>query len=130
MIYTSRAYEQWAPVLGRLLMAVPFLAGAWFKMPWTLYPTQVVISAAAGIPVAGVAVALAAVLEIAIALALIFGIYTRLAAFVGVFYVLLLALIFYHNFADLNQVGMFVSHLTFIAGLLYISVFGESRRAV
>jgi putative oxidoreductase len=130
MPYANRAYEVWAPVVGRVLFAIPFAVGAWFKMPWMFYNDQVAQSAAVGIPMPEIAVALAAILEIALALMFLFGYYTRLAGFVGALYVLLLAAIFYNNWADMMVMGAFISHLSFVAGLLYVSVYGAKHAAL
>lgn len=129
--YRARAYEKWAPVIARIAFGLQFLLGAAFKIPGTpMFGMEVAQTAAAGVPLATVAVLLAFILEAAAGLMLVFGWHARKAAFVLAPYVLLLALIFYRNIADPMIMGEFVSHLAFIAGLLYVSVYGAQHFAV
>src|SRR4051812_4421853 len=112
-LYNTRAYEAWAPVVARVLFAVPFLVGAYFKLPGSaMSAAEVAQTAAAGVPLASAAVMLAFILEVAAGIALIIGWQTRAWAFVLALYVLLLAAIFYHDFSNLMVFGMFVSHLS------------------
>jgi putative oxidoreductase len=127
----SRAYENWAPVVGRVLFGALFLMGAAFKMPGTQgFLMESGMTAAAGVPYAHIAVALAFVLEVVAGLALIVGCHARAAAFTLAIFTLALAIIFYSNWSDPMIMGQFVSHLGLIAGLLYISVFGATYAAV
>lgn len=133
MIFFHRAsfYEKWAPVVGRVIFGLAFLLGAAFKIPGTAgFVMETGQAAAAGVPFAMVAVFLAFILELVAGLALVLGWRAREAAFVLAPYTLLLALIFYHNISDPMVMGMFVSHLVFVAGLLYVSVYGAQRVAV
>ncbi len=127
----SRAYQNWAPVLGRVLFGLLFLMGAAFKIPGTGgFTAEAAMTAAAGVPFATIAVALAFLLEVVAGLALIVGWHARNAAFVLAVFTLALALIFYHDFSNQMQMGEFVSHLGLIAGLLYVSVYGARHAAV
>lgn len=124
-------YRNWAPVLARLIFGATFLMGAYFKIPGTdSFQMEVAMSAAAGIPLATIAVFLAFLLELFGGLALVFGIWTRLAAFLLAPFVLLIALFFFRNLADQAQFGMFMSCMSLIAGLLYVSVYGARHAAV
>ncbi|MES2225476.1 MAG: DoxX family protein [Patescibacteria group bacterium] len=127
----SRAYENWAPVVARVLFGGLFLMGAAFKIPGTQgFIMESGMTAAAGVPLATIAVALAFVLEVVLGVSLIVGWHVRNAAFVLAIFTLALALIFYRNFADPMVMGQFISHLGLIAGLLYISVYGAQYAAV
>ena len=129
--YRARAYEIWAPVVARVAFGLQFLLGAAFKFPGTpMFSAEAAQTAAAGVPFATVAVLLAFVLEVVCGLMLVFGWHARKAGFVLALYVLLLALIFYRNVSDLMIMGEFVSHIAFIAGLLYVSVYGAQHVAV
>jgi putative oxidoreductase len=130
MWYKTPAYEVWAPVVARVLMGIPFLVGAWFKMPWVWYAAQVEQSAAVGIPMPEIAVALAAILEIATGLMLVLGWHTRAAGAVLVPYVLLLTVLFYRNVAEPVVFGQVVSHLFMVGALLYVSVHGAKAAAL
>jgi putative oxidoreductase len=128
MVPFSPAYERWAPVVGRLLFSLQFVIAAVFKV--VMFSGEVEQTAAAGVPLPTVAVALALVLETVAAIGLLIGWQVRTIAFVLGPYVLLLALIFYHKLGDPTQFGFFVSHLSMIAGLLYVSVYGAQHAAV
>jgi putative oxidoreductase len=127
----SRTYETWAPLVARLLFGFQFLLGASFKIPGTPgFAAEAGMTAAMGVPYAEVFVFFAFVLEVVCALALIVGWHTRHAAVVLAVFTLALAFIFYNNFSDPMTMGMFVSHLGFVAGLLYVSVYGAKSLAV
>lgn len=127
----SRAYETWIPVVARIIFGLQFLMGAAFKIPGTagfLMETQQ--TAAAGVPFAMVAVFLAFIVEVVAGLMLVFGWRAREAAFVLAPYTLLLGAIFYHDFSDPMIMGAFISHLSMVAGLLYVSVYGAQHKAM
>ncbi len=129
--FQARAYETWAPVIGRVLLAVGFLIGAFFKIPGTEgYTMEVGMAAAVGIPFAAVAVFLAFILEIVASIAIIIGWKTRLFAFLLMLFTILVTALFHMTFADPMAFGMFVSHLSLIGGLLYLSVYGAQSMAV
>lgn len=130
-LWRNRGYETWAPVIARIAFGLQFLLGAAFKIPGTAgFLMEAQQTASAGVPFATAAVFLAFLLEVITGLMLVFGWHARKAAFVLAFYVLLLALIFYRNIGDIMMMGEFVSHLAFIAGLLYVSVYGAQHFAV
>lgn len=124
-------YRNWAPVLARLIFGATFLMGAYYKIPSTeSFQMEVAMSAAAGIPLATIAVPLAFLLELFGGLALIFGIGTRLAAFLLTPFVLLIALFFFRDWSNQAMFAEFMSCMTLIAGLLYVSVYGARTAAV
>jgi putative oxidoreductase len=126
--YQSRAYVVWAPFVARLIFGFQFLLGALFKILG--HSMEVAQTAAVGVPFPEVAVWAAFVFEVIAGVALIIGWKVRPVAFLLALYVLLLAVLFYRNVADLMIMGQFVSHLGFIAGLLYVSVYGAQHVAV
>lgn len=127
----TRWWEIWAPVVARVLIGGQFLMGALFKIPGTQgFAMEVGQSAAMGMPFAAVYVSIAFVLETVCALAIILGWHARAAACVLAFFTFALAIIFYSNFSDPLTMGMFVSHLGLIAGLLFISVYGAKNFAL
>jgi putative oxidoreductase len=127
-VYNTGAYEKWAPFVARLIFGFQFLLGATFKVIG--HGMEVTQTAAVGVPFAELAVWLAFILEVAAAISLIIGYRVRLTGFVLALYVLLLAFLFYRNISDPNTMGMFISHLAMIAGLLYVSVYGAKSVAV
>lgn len=127
----NRTWETWAPVVARLILGGQFLLGAAFKIPGTQgFMMEVAQSTQMGIPMAAMFVTLAFVLEVVAAFALILGFHARAAACVLAFFTLALAIIFYSNLSDPMTMGMFVSHLGLIAGLLFVSVYGAEKFAV
>jgi putative oxidoreductase len=127
----SRPYETWAPFVARLIFGGQFLLGASFKIPGTAgFAGEVAMSAQMGLPYTAIFVALAFLLEVVCGVALIIGWHTRHAAMVLAVFTLALAIIFYGNLSDPMTMGMFVSHLGLIAGLLYVSVYGAQKVAV
>lgn len=122
------AYRTWAPFIARLIFGLQFLIGAYFKIIW--HAAEVAQTAATGWPLAEASVWAAFVVEVVAGICLIIGYRTRpVAAFLAA-YVLLLAVLFYRNIADPMTMGMFISHMSFIAGLLYVSVYGAQSIAV
>lgn len=127
----TRWWEVGAPVVARLLIGGQFLMGALYKIPGTQgFAMEVGQSAAMGMPYASAYVTIAFALEVVCALAIILGWHARAAACVLAFFTLALAIIFYGNFSDPMTMGMFVSHMGLIAGLLFISVYGAKSFAV
>lgn len=121
------AYERWAPFIARLIFGFQFLLGAYFKIGG--HAMEVAQTAAVGWPLPEISVDAAFVVEVIAAVCLIVGYRVRAVAALLAVYVLLLALVFYRHIADPMTMGMFVSHLGFIAGLLYISVYGAQQIA-
>ena len=127
----SRSYQQFAPLVARVIFGGMFLMGAAFKIPGTApFLGEVGMSAAQGLPFAMIFVALAFLLEVVCGIAVIVGWHTRHAAFVLAVFTAALTFIFHSDFADMNSIGQFVSHLGLIAGLLYVSVYGAQSFAV
>jgi putative oxidoreductase len=118
-------WTNWAPLCARALLAIQFGVGAYFKV--TYFSMQVAATAAAGVPMATIAVAAALALEVAGILSLLSGYYIRIMSFLLAGYVMLLAVIFYHNWSDQMNFGMFISHLGLAAALMLLSVHGGKR---
>jgi putative oxidoreductase len=126
-----RAYENWAPVVARVIFGLQFLLAASFKIPGTIgYQAESAYAGAAGLPFAGFFVGVAFLLEVLAGVSLILGWQVRRMAFLLSGYVLLIALLFYRNVADPAMLGQFVSHLGLIAGLTYVAVYGAQHFAL
>src|SRR5947207_2330138 len=98
LLYSAR-YERMAPLLARILIAVPFLFAAPFKMPgMSSFAANVDFTAAAGVPIPSVAVALAALLDLVAGVMIVVGWHARLAAATLVLYVALLTVVFHLHF--------------------------------
>jgi putative oxidoreductase len=123
-------YENWAPVVARVVFGLVFLMSAFYKIPGTeTFTMQVGMSADAGIPFATLAVGLAFVLEVVGGIALIAGWHTRMAAAALAAFVVLIALFFFRDWSDQTIMGNFISCMTQAAGLLYVSVYGARHFA-
>lgn len=126
--YTHKSYADWAQLTARLMLAAQFAVAAYFKL--SMFSGEVAQTAAAGVPFASLAVVLALLLELLGVASLVTGWRLRAVAFVLAPYIMLLAVIFYHNWNDMQAFGMFVSHLGLTAALLYVSVFGTSFMSI
>lgn len=127
----SPSYENWAPVVVRVIFGLVFLMSAAFKIPGTeSFAMQVEMSGAVGIPLPFVAVILAFVLELVGGVALVIGWRVRAAALALAAFVMLIALFFYRNLGDQATFGLFMSCVTMAAGLVHLSVYGAQFAAV
>ena len=91
----SDSSSSFTPLAGRILMSVVFLVSGFFKIGG--YSQMVAYSTAKGLPMAGVAIACAAVIELVCGLAILVGFQTRLAAWLLFLYLLPVTFLF-HNF--------------------------------
>lgn len=127
----SPAYERWAPVLVRVIFGLTFLMSAYYKIPGTeTFSMQVAMSGDVGIPFPLIAVILAFVLEVVGGIALVIGWQTRTFAIALAAFVALIAAFFYRNLGDQAVFGLFMSCVTQIAGLVYLSVYGAQYAAL
>ncbi len=117
-----------AILIGRLVFAALFLMAVSFKL---MDPSGTAGQiAAAGFPLSGVLIWCAIVLEIALILAFLTGAYFREAALVAVVYVVFLGFGFHgpsHWQANQAELGSFIDHFTFAAGLLFAAACGPGR---
>ena len=127
-----KSYTSSAAALGRLLIAVIFLASGLGKIaaPAT---TQGYI-ASAGLPAPMLAYLIAIVIEVGGGVLLVLGFQTRLVALVLAVFSVAAALSFHHDFADQNQLIHFLKNIAMAGGLLQVVAFGagalslDSRR--
>ena len=122
-----------AVLIARLLFAFAFAQGAAFKFVFIGMDATAAEIAGAGFPFPLLLAWIAAFFETGLALAFLTGFYFREAATVAAAYVLFLGLSFYGSeqwSGNLMAYGLFVSHLTFIAGLLFAAVHGPGDRLV
>ena len=116
---------RYLPLLGRLLMGLPFLMSGFGKIA-AYGPTTAYISSV-GLPLAPLGFALAVVLEIGGGLCLVLGFRVRLVALVLSFFTLATAIFFHNNFADQNQMFNFLKNVVIVGGLLQIVHFGAGQ---
>jgi putative oxidoreductase len=91
----SEASNSFTPLAGRILISVLFLVSGFFKIGG--YAQVVGYATSKGLPMAGVAVACAAVLELAGGLAILAGFQTKIAAWL-LFLYLIPVTFYFHNF--------------------------------
>ena len=128
---TETAWAGWrtaAILAGRLIFASVFIMAVSFKLI-DINGTAGYI-AAAGFPLPNLLAWLAALLELALIVCFLTGVYFSEAALLAAAYVLFLAVAFHgpsHWAGSQAELGFFVDHFTFIAGLLFAAVHGPGR---
>ena len=122
------AWTTAAILIGRLIFTALFLMAVSFKL---MDPSGTAAQiAAAGFPLSGILVWCAIVLEIALIAGFLTGAYFREAALVAAVYVVFLAFGFHgpsHWQANQSELGFFIDHFTFAAGLLFAAACGPGR---
>ncbi|WP_374300835.1 DoxX family protein [Ferrovibrio sp.] len=121
------AIEKFAPLLGRILIALLFIPAGISKIGG--FQGTVGYIASKGIPLPQVAAAGTIVVEIAVAAALLVGFKARYAALVLALFTLAAAVIFHNYWAvPAEQVMMqqinFFKNLAIVGGLLFVAAFG------
>ena len=122
------AWATAAILLGRLVFAALFLMAVSFKL-LDINGTAGQI-AAAGFPLEGVLVWLAVGLELVLIAGFLTGAYFRETSLVAAAYVVFLGFGFHgpsHWAANQNELGFFIDHFTFAAGLLFAAACGPGR---
>jgi uncharacterized membrane protein YphA (DoxX/SURF4 family) len=122
------AWTMAAILVGRLVFAALFIMAVSFKL--MDIGTTVGQIAAAGFPLAPVLVWLAVALELALIACFLTGAYFREAALIAAAYVVFLGFGFHgpsHWAANQDELGFFIDHFTFAAGLLFAAACGPGR---
>jgi putative oxidoreductase len=110
------------PLLGRMLIGLPFLMSGFGKL--ATYGATTAYIGSVGLPLAPLGWALAVAFEIGGGLLLVFGFRVREVAMGLAVFTLAAAVFFHRNFADQNQTIHFLKNIMIIGGLLQISYFG------
>jgi putative oxidoreductase len=113
------------PLIGRLLIGLPFLMSGLGKL--TAYGATTAYIGSVGLPLAPLGWAIAVAFEIGGGLLLVLGFRARAVAFGMAVFTLATAIFFHRNFADQNQMIHFLKNLMIIGGLLQIAHFGAGR---
>jgi putative oxidoreductase len=114
-------------------MSVLFLVSGFFKIGG--YSQMVGYSASKGLPMAGVAIACAAVIELACGLAIIAGFQTKIAAWI-LFLYLIPVTFFFHNFWAMQGVEQqqnminFLKNVAIMGGLVILATNGAGPYSV
>jgi putative oxidoreductase len=129
----SDSSSSFTPLAGRILMSVLFLVSGFFKIGG--YSQMVGYSASKGLPMAGVAIACAAVIELACGLAIIAGFQTKIAAWI-LFLYLIPVTFFFHNFWAMQGVEQqqnminFLKNVAIMGGLVILATNGAGPYSV
>jgi putative oxidoreductase len=113
------------PLVGRILIGLPFLASGLGKVA-AFGPTTAYISSV-GLPLAPLGWAIAVAFEVGGGLLLILGFRVREVASGLAVFTLAAAIFFHHDFADRNQMIHFLTNIMIVGGLLQIAHFGAGR---
>ena len=117
-----------AILIGRLIFTALFLMAVSIKL---MDPGGTAGQiAAAGFPLSGILIWCAIVLELALIAGFLTGAYFREASLVAAAYVIFLGFGFHgqsHWAANQNEIGFFIDHFTFAAGLLFAAACGPGR---
>ncbi|QDW40174.1 DoxX family protein [Bradyrhizobium sp. KBS0727] len=113
------------PLLGRLLIGLPFLMSGFGKL--TAYGATTAYIGSVGLPLAPLGWAVAVAFEIGGGLLLVLGFRAREVAFGMAVFTLATAIFFHRNFADQNQMIHFLKNIMITGGLLQIAHFGAGR---
>src|SRR5262245_21960066 len=125
-------FENWAPVLARVILGGTLLFGASMKIPGSeMFTMMVQMTGAVGVPMPEIAVTLAFLLELGAGIVLVLGYRARVAATALIPFLVLLTWLFHMpNPADPMSMGIFIDRLIYIALLLYIAVYGARHFAL
>ena len=124
--------EKFAPLLGRILIALLFIPAGLGKISG--FSGTVGYIASKGLPMPAVAAAGTIVVEVLVGLALLVGFKTRWAALILAFFTLMAAL-FFHNFwavppeQQMMQSINFYKNLAIVGGLLFVAIHGAGPGA-
>jgi putative oxidoreductase len=114
--------SRFAPALGRLFLAVLFLASGANKLQDPAAAMAYIEQA--GLPLPSFAYAAAALVEVLGGLLLLVGYQARIAAAALAGFSIVAAVFFHSNFADVNQAIHFMKNVAIAGGLLQVVAFG------
>jgi putative oxidoreductase len=129
----SDSSSSFTPLAGRILMSVIFLVSGFFKIGG--YSQMVGYAASKGLPIAGVAIACAAVLELAGGLAILVGFQTKIVAWLLFLYLIPTTFVF-HNFWTMqgmdqqNNMIHFLKNVAIMGGLVTLAANGPGPHSV
>jgi putative oxidoreductase len=124
------ALTSFAPVVGRILIAVLFLLAGFGKIGGAAYDGTVGYIASVGLPFPALGYVIALIVEIGGGLLLLVGFQTRIVSLILAGFTLVTAVAFHNNFADQNQMIHFLKNLAVAGGLLQVFAFGAGRFSI
>ncbi len=127
LLHETRWFESWAPVLGRILIALLFIPAGWSKLMAFEQTAQWVGSV--GVPLPEVAVVIAILCELIGGVMILVGYKTRLAACALAIFTIVITFIF-HPVTVPEQAMAFWKNLAIAGGLLYVATYGAQKLAL
>ena len=118
-------WTRYLPLLGRLLIGIPFLISGIGKV--SAYAGTVAYISSVGLPLAPLGWVIAVIVEIGGGILLLVGVRTRIVALVLALFTLSTAAFFHNHLADRNQMIHFFKNMMIVGGLLQIVHFGPGR---
>ncbi|MGA7540714.1 MAG: DoxX family protein [Steroidobacteraceae bacterium] len=115
-------FKRYLPLLGRALIALPFIFSGFFKL--VSYHATVGYIASVGLPLPQLGWLIAITVELGFATLLVLGYRVRPVAVLLALYCLATAIFFHRNFADQNQMINFLKNIMILGGLLQVVYFG------
>jgi putative oxidoreductase len=112
-------------LVGRVLIAAIFVMSGFGKV--AAPAATLAYMKAAGLPLAPLGLAVAALIELGGGIALALGYRTRLVATVLAAFAIVTALVFHSALADQNQLIHFFKNIAMAGGLLQVAAFGGGR---
>lgn len=127
-VINSSFWNSWGVMIARLIIAVQFGIGAWFKFSGIDGTAGYIASV--GLPFSLVLAWLAALFELWVIVAFLTGLKFRETALAVLVYILLLGFLFHgpsHWSANQDEFGFFIDHFVMIAGLLFMIAHGTGN---
>ncbi len=112
-------------LIGRLLIALPFLLSGIGKIATPALTQGYIASVGLPLPLLGYAIAVA--IEVGGSVVLVLGLKTRLVAVAMAGFTIATALAFHTSFTDQNQMIHFLKNLMIAGGLLQVAAFGAGK---
>jgi putative oxidoreductase len=116
------SFKTWAPLVGRVLIGILFLAAGVQKIMGFAGTAGFIGST--GLPMPEVLAVLAILFEVGGGLSLILGFKARIGALALAVFIIATSLIFHLDFADQMQVTTLMKNMAIVGGLLYILTYG------
>src|ERR1700674_1514180 len=120
--------NRYLPLLGRVLIGVPFILSGLSKLAAHDVTTGYISSV--GLPLAQLGWLIAIVVELGGGTLLAIGYRARLVSSIVALFALATAIFFHRNFADQNQMIHFLKNIMVVGGLLQIVYFGAGPLSI
>jgi len=120
--------NRYLPLLGRILIGVPFILSGLSKL--AAHDATVGYIGSVGLPFPQLGWLIALTIELAGGALLVVGFRTRIVALIVALFALATAIFFHHNFADQNQIIHFLKNIMIVGGLLQIVYFGAGAMSI